>query len=118
MKVTASQPEARSALPGNIQSKLASAGRVLRLVGHRRCLLLATGIAILLCLTWAGCNGFFINPTISSIYITPSAATISGLGNTQQLTASANYSDGSQSKISSSSVGWSSSNTAVATVNN
>jgi len=65
---------------------------------------------------WGGCSGFFINPTISSIFITPGAATISGLGNTQQLTATANYSDGSQGKLSS--VGWSSSNTSVATVTN
>ena len=114
--MTASHPEARSPLPGKIQSEVTSARRVLRLVHHRRRLVLATGIAILLCLTWAGCNGFFINPTISSIFITPSAATISGVGNTQQLTASANYSDGSQSKLSS--VGWSSSNTSVATVSN
>src|ERR1017187_7429748 len=69
-------PETRSPLPGKIQSKLASAARVLRLVSRRRRLVLATGIAILLCLAWAGCTGFFVNPSISSIFITPASTTI------------------------------------------
>src|SRR5271157_641024 len=114
-KVTASHTEAISPVSGKIQSKLASAGRVLRLVSNRQRLMLATGIAILLCLTGAGCDGFFISPSIGSIYITPSAATISA-SCTQQLTATAKYSDGSTGTISGSSVGWSSSNDAVATI--
>ncbi len=75
------------------------------------------GIAIVLCLTSAGCSGFFINPSISSVYITPAAATISA-NNTQQLTATATYSDGSQGTLTGDTVGWSSSNTSVATVSN
>src|SRR5271157_3574872 len=114
-KVTASHSEAISPVSGKIQSKLASAGRVLRLVSHRRRLVLATGIAILLCLTGAGCDGFFISPSIGSIYITPSTATVS-VGNTQQLTATGKYSDGSTGTISGSSVGWSSSDDTVATI--
>ena len=110
-------PEARSPWPGKIQSKLASAGRVLRLVGLRRRLLLATGIAILLCLAWAGCSGFFINPSISSIFITPASTTIAVNG-TQQLTATGTYSDGSRQPLSGSTVGWSSSNDTVATITN
>ena len=73
-KVTASCTGARSFLPGNIQSQLASAGGGFRRTSHRRRLVLATGIAILVCLTGAGCSGFFINPSISSIFITPSSA--------------------------------------------
>src|SRR5271157_519428 len=114
-KVTASHSEAISPVSGKIQSKLASAGRVLRLVSHRRRLVLATGIAILLCLTGAGCDGFFISPSIGSIFITPSTATVS-VGNTQQLTATGKYSDGSTSTLSGSSVGWSSSDDTVATI--
>jgi len=108
-------PEARSPWPGKIQSQPASAGRVLGLVSGSRRLVLATGIAILLCLTWAGCSGFFINPSISSIYISPPSSTIS-VNNTVQLNATAIYSDGSQNPISGSSVGWSSSDDTIATV--
>ena len=113
--MTASHSEAISPVSGKIQSKLASAGRVLRLVSHRRRLVLATGIAILLCLTGAGCDGFFISPSIGSIYITPSAATVS-VGGTQQLTATAKYSDGSTGTLSGSSVGWSSMDDTIASI--
>ncbi len=82
----------RSALPGKTQSKLTSAGRVLLLLCHRQRSGLATGIAVLLCLMCSGCTGFFINPAISSIFITPSAATLAAKS-TLQLTATATYSD-------------------------
>ena len=111
------QPETRSPLPGKIQSKLASAARVLRLVSRRRRLVLATGIAILLCLMSAGCTGFFINPTISSIFITPASTTIAVNG-TQQLTATGTYSDGSRQPLSGSTVGWSSSDDTVVAITN
>ena len=86
-------------------------------VRQRRRLALATGIAVLLCLTAAGCSGFFISPSISSIFITPSSTTVA-VSNTQQLTATATYSDGSKNTLTGSNVGWSSSNTAVATITN
>ncbi len=110
-------PEARSPLPGKIQSSLASAGSVLRLLSLRRRLVLATGIAILLCLAWAGCTGFFINPSISSIFITPASTTIAVNG-TQQLTATGTYSDGSRQPLSGSNVGWSSSDDTIVTISN
>jgi Bacterial Ig-like domain (group 2) len=66
-------------------------------------------------MTSGGCSGFFISPSISSVYITPSAATIAVNG-TAALTAHANYSDGSQGTIQGENVGWTSSNTSVATV--
>jgi len=77
--------------------------------------MLAAGIALLLCVTWGGCSGFFISPSISSIYITPPSSTIA-VNNTVQLTASATYSDGSQNKLSGSTLGWSSSDTTIATI--
>jgi uncharacterized protein YjdB len=63
----------------------------------------------------SSCSGFFIKPTISSIYITPSAVTV-GVGQSTTLVAYATYSDGSQNQISGDSVGWSSSDTTTATV--
>jgi len=65
--------------------------------------------------TVLGCNGFFINPSISSIFITPAAVTIA-VSNTVQLTATATYSDGSTGPLTGSSAGWTSSDTTVATV--
>jgi len=63
----------------------------------------------------SSCSGFFIKPTISSIYITPSAATV-GVGQMVSLAAYATYSDGTQNQLSGDSVGWTSSATSTATV--
>ena len=65
---------------------------------------------ILLCLALASCSGFFVNPSISSIYVNPPSATIS-IGNTVQLVATARYSDGTANTHPGTSVGWSSSTT-------
>ncbi|MGB8769385.1 MAG: Ig-like domain-containing protein [Candidatus Korobacteraceae bacterium] len=78
-------------------------------------LVLTAGVAVLFCVTWGSCSGFFISPSLSSIYITPASATIA-ITNTVQLTATGIYSDGSQNKIQGSSVGWSSSDDTIATV--
>lgn len=99
-------------LSEKVQSKLASAESVLGMANHRRFLLAVT---ILLCMIGNGCSGFFINPSISSIFVTPPSSTIA-VNNTVQLISTAIYSDGSQNMISGTEVGWSSSNTAVATV--
>ncbi len=101
-----------SLVSAKIRYHVALAGRITRQLSHRR---LALTIALLLCLTGAGCSGFFISPSISSIYVDPPSSTIA-VNNTVQLTAHAIYSDGSQNTIQGTSVGWSSSNTAVATV--
>lgn len=53
-------------------------------------------------------------PTVSSITVSPQTVTLIA-GQTQQLTATANYSNGSTQDVTST-VGWSSSNSAVATV--
>ena len=76
---------------------------------------LRTAFTILVCLAMAGCGGFFVNPSISSIYVTPPSSTIA-IGNTVQLNATARYSDGTSNTIQGSSVGWSSSSADVATV--
>ncbi len=81
----------------------------------RERLVLSVLISLLLLALSAGCSGFFINPSLSSIYINPASATVA-VSNTVQMIAYGTYSDGSQSQITGSSVGWSSSNTDVATV--
>jgi trimeric autotransporter adhesin len=75
---------------------------------------LTGGIAVILCVTW-GCSGFFINPTLSSIYVTPASSTVA-VNSTVQLSATGSYSDGSQKPISGETVSWSSSDTTVATI--
>ena len=101
-----------SLIVAKIRYRAALAGRVLRLLCHKRLVVAAT---VLLCMGGEGCSGFFINPSISSIFVTPPSSTIA-VNNTVQLIATGIYSDGSQKTISGSAVGWSSSNTAVATV--
>ena len=74
-----------------------------------------TSVALFTSAFLSSCSGFFIKPSISSIFITPSAATV-GVGQMVSLAAFATYSDGTQNQISGSSVGWSSSDTTIATV--
>lgn len=79
---------------------------------------LVTAFTILLSLAWAGCRGFFVNPTLTSIAVSTPTGTTSGaviVGNTLQLTAKGTYSD-SSSKDVTGSVTWTSSNGALATV--
>ncbi len=72
-------------------------------------------LPILFCVAMGACGGFFVNPSISSMYINPPSATIS-IGNTVQLIANARYSNGTNNTVQGTSVGWSSSSTQVATV--
>jgi trimeric autotransporter adhesin len=67
----------------------------------------------LLCVMGPGCNGFFVNPTLTSITVGPSA-TIDQNG-TVQMSAVGTFNDGSTQSISD--VFWSSSDTTVAGVN-
>ena len=71
--------------------------------------------SLALCPFLASCSGFFIKPSISSIFITPSAATV-GIGQMVSLAAFATYSDGTQNQISGSSVGWTTSDSTIASV--
>jgi uncharacterized protein YjdB len=92
---------------------LASASRSVRFVAKRR--FLQTGLALFVCVLLGSCSGFFISPTVSSIFISPASATVA-VGGTVQLSATATYSDGTQSTITSSGLGWSSSDSTIATV--
>ena len=87
--------------------------------GHRpkrvRQLVATVAVALFSSAFLSSCSGFFIKPTISSIYIRPSAATV-GIGQTTPLTAYATYSDGTQNQLSGDSVGWSSSAPTIASV--
>ncbi len=82
-------------------------------VGWR--LVLTAAVSLVLSLFLSSCSGFFISPSITSIYIQPSAATVA-VGQQVSLAAYATYSDGTQNQISGGSVGWSSSATTTATV--
>jgi trimeric autotransporter adhesin len=75
------------------------------------------GFATLLLLAWAaGCRGFFVNPTLTSLSVTPSSQALT-LSQTQQLTATGTFSDNSTKDLSGTAK-WATSNSAVATVNN
>jgi trimeric autotransporter adhesin len=63
----------------------------------------------------AGCTGFFVNPTLSSLAIGPQNQTITN-SNTLQMTATGTYSDGSTKDLTGKVV-WSSSTTSCATIN-
>lgn len=69
-------------------------------------------LASFLFLFAVGCNGFFVNPTLTSVTVGPSA-TIDQNG-TVQMSAVGTYNDGSTSTLSD--VFWSSSETSVASV--
>jgi hypothetical protein len=71
-------------------------------------------LVVLLSVFGPGCNGFFVNPTLTSITVGPSA-TINQNG-TVQMSAVGTYNDGTTKSLSD--VFWSSSDTSVASVNN
>lgn len=81
-------------------------------------IILATAVLLLV----AACNGFFIDPTLTAISVTPTTASIApcsppppaGSVCTVQLTATGTFNDGSTGPTS---VTWTSGSTAVATVN-
>ena len=75
--------------------------------------------AVLLSLALAvSCKGFFVNPTVSSITVGPSSVNIP-VGSTQQMAATATYSDGSTGDVTSKSgISWQSSDSTEATVTN
>jgi hypothetical protein len=76
--------------------------------------LLAAFTALLTLALAASCRGFFVNPTLQSIAVTPSTGTVAPAG-TIQMTATGTFDDGSTSNVTSKST-WQSSDTTVATV--
>jgi len=84
----------------------------------------AAAFAALLLLAGAmGCNGFFVDPTLTGITVTcpscssASAPNLSGVGSSAQLLATGNYDDGS-SKTLTASVDWSSGDATQVAVDN
>jgi len=73
------------------------------------------GIALLMS-SMTGCNGFFVDPTLSSITITPASPALQ-LNQTLQLTATGVFDDGSTKNVTASKgTTWSSSDPAAVTV--
>jgi len=73
----------------------------------------------LLMSTMAGCNGFFVDPTLSSITVTPSSPELQNVNQTLQLTATGVFDDGSTKNVTASNgTTWSSSDPAAVTVSN
>lgn len=70
---------------------------------------------MLLVLTIASCKNFFVDAKLTSITLIPTTQTLV-VGNTQQMTATGTYDDGSTKALSGSGVSWISSDMASATV--
>jgi hypothetical protein len=62
----------------------------------------------------AGCRGFFVNPTLTSVAVAPTAVSLTQ-GQTRQLTATGTYDDGSTKDLTGSAA-WTTSASGVATV--
>lgn len=71
--------------------------------------------AFFLCALAVGCQGFFVNPVLTSIAISPTSPQVE-VGKTQVLQAFGTYDDGSR-KLITSGVNWSSDTVGVATIN-
>ena len=76
--------------------------------------ILATLAALSLLALAASCRGFFVNPTLQSITVSPSTGSVAPAG-TLQLTATGTFDDGSTSNVTTDSA-WQSSDTTVATI--
>lgn len=81
----------------------------------RKLRLLATLTALPLLALAASCRGFFVNPTLTSLTVTPASASLIQ-GQTRQLAATGNYAADNSTKDLTGSVTWTTSDSAVATV--
>jgi trimeric autotransporter adhesin len=80
----------------------------------KRKLQLAAGLTALLSLALAvGCRGFFVNPTLTQITVSPATPSVIQ-GKTQQMTATATFDDGSTGRTT---VLWTTTDANVATIN-
>jgi hypothetical protein len=81
----------------------------------RRKLQLVASFGVLLLMALAvACNGFFVDPILQTVTVTPSGTGIL-IGATQQMTATGTYDDGSQKNITGTSA-WTTSDQTIATV--
>jgi len=76
--------------------------------------IVSTGVLFLLSIVATSCNGFFVDPVLQTITVTPATPGILVNG-TQQMTATGTYDDGSQKNLTGTS-SWTSSDLTVATV--
>jgi uncharacterized protein YjdB len=81
----------------------------------RKLQLSAVFAALILTALSVGCSGFFVDPTLTSITVSPTTPSVVA-GNTLQLTATGSYDDGSTKNITGTAT-WTTSDNAVATVN-
>jgi trimeric autotransporter adhesin len=81
----------------------------------RKLSLLATVAALFLLALAAGCRGFFVNPTLTSLAVTPSSLSLIQ-GQTRQLAATGTYAADNSTKDLTGSVDWTTSDSTVATV--
>ena len=71
------------------------------MAGFKGKLLLPAAVAVWLILGLAGCRGFFVKPTLSSITVTPATPSLQ-IGNTQQMIATGTNNDGSTNDLTNS----------------
>jgi uncharacterized protein YjdB len=82
----------------------------------KRKLQVSAAFAALILLAFSlGCNGFFVDPTLTTLTVTPVTPAVVA-GSTLQMTATGTYDDGSSKNISGTA-GWSTSDATIATVN-
>ena len=74
---------------------------------------LAASLLLVMCLA-SSCEGFFVDPTVTAIAVTPPTPSVAQ-AKTQQMTATATYDDGSVKNITSKAL-WSTSDPSKATV--
>lgn len=86
------------------------------MASSRKLHLLVAFSALLLLAFAAGCRGFFVNPTLTTVTVGPQGASIEQ-GSTLQMTATGTYDDGSNKTLTANVV-WTSSDTSTATVSN
>ena len=87
---------------------------------HRRSrhdFLIRATLAFALLAVLVGCHGFFTDPVLTSITVSPTSTSV-GIGSTAQLSANGVFNDGSSEPLSNSQVTWTSSEPTVATVSN
>src|SRR5438874_2077299 len=82
--------------------------------GRKASLVAALAVVSMLGLS-SGCRGFFVNPSLSSLAIAPTSATLTQ-GGTRQMSATGTYSDGTTKDLTGK-VDWSSGTPTCAGVN-
>ena len=80
----------------------------------RKLQLSAAFAALILVALSVGCSGFFVDPTLTTITVTPATPSVVA-GNTLQMIATGTYDDGSTKNISGTAT-WTTSDSSIATV--